>query len=110
MLDADPQLVIVARGTRNGRSLSDSERAVLQERIVACRLEQMPYAAPRDVRPGVAWLDGTTWLVEYFDGTDHALVARWSIDHQMVERGLVAFRSLCMYMLELAGLSNAPNY
>lgn len=100
MLDADPQLVVVARGTR-GRSLSERERAVLQERIVACRLEQMPYAAPQDVRPGVAWLDGTTWLVEYFDGTHHVLVERWSIEHQTVERGLVAFRALCMYMLEL---------
>lgn len=110
MLDADPQLVFVARGTRNGRALSERERAVLQERIVACRLEQMPYAAPQDVRPGVAWFDGTTWLVEYFDGPHHALVKRWSIEHQTVERGLVAFRLLCMYMLELAGLSKDLNY
>ncbi len=109
MLDADPQLVAVARGTRNERSLSESERAVLQQRIVACRLEQMPYAAPQDIRPNVGWLDGTTWLVEYFDGGHHSLVDRWGIEHQTVERGLVAFRSLCMYMLELAGLSNDPN-
>jgi hypothetical protein len=55
-------------------------------------------------------LDGTTWLVEYFDGTHHAVVDRWSIEHQTVERELVTFRSSCMYMLELAGLSTAVNY
>lgn len=110
VLDDDPQLVVVARGARNGRSLSEREWAVLKERIVGCRLEQMPYTAPQDVRPDVAWADGTTWLVEYFDGTHHVLVERWGIEHQTVERGLVAFRPLCMYMLELAGLSNAPNY
>jgi hypothetical protein len=110
MLDADPQLVVVTEGTRNERSLSERERAMLQERIVACRLEKMPYAAPQDVRPGVAWFDGTTWLVEYFDGTHHALVERWSIEHQTVERGLVAFQPLCMHILELAGISNDPNY
>jgi hypothetical protein len=99
---------IFASSSRRGvKSLfvSDASAPLRQAFERAC-FWSMPLADPL----GGRGCDGSSWLLEAFDGERHHVVERWSILKDADERGLSDYRALCLTLLELSQLQTEPMY